>query len=229
MFTYDASLRNRIFEVSDAVRRFAALYSSTHDTLLLSAEAKRLRQTVVATLAVVKTPIDTGNFGRHLHFIEYYLERADKAACASDVEDLLENDLPRMTKSLNKWVRSQVDAELLTATETLIASYDLDSAVRKAFLILTDRLRQTGGDPELDGHKLVTQVLAATGPLGSKLDEKARTALQKLLDGLYGVFRNKYGHAPVSADFAEAHAVLWMINWALLRIGEIEEPVPSAA
>lgn len=43
-------------------------------------------------------------------------------------------------------------------------------------------------------------------------------AYRNLLDGLYGTFRNHYGHRDANPAWHEAVAILGMINWVLVDL-----------
>jgi hypothetical protein len=88
-------------------------------------------------------------------------------------------------------------------------------------VILKSRLvAKFGVDHDLDGADLVNRIFGASGLLSSRLESEERQAMRDLLAGLYGVFRNKYGHQDVEAPWHEADAILSMINFVLKRIEE---------
>lgn len=48
------------------------------------------------------------------------------------------------------------------------------------------------------------------------MEQGEREAMRALLDGLYGVHRNKHAHADATVEWYEAEASLSMINWTLM-------------
>ena len=57
--------------------------------------------------------------------------------------------------------------------------------------------------------------------MASGLPQSERQAFRDLLAGLYGVFRNTYGHQDQEAPWHEADAVLSMINTVLKRLEDL--------
>ncbi len=140
-----------------------------------------------------------------------------------DIAHLVANDLPSLEERFVQWAAEPYDAELARKTDKLLRGQHLDSAVRKAFVILKERIvANFGVSAKLDGSDLVNAVFAKTGKMAGKIPEDELQALRNLLDGLYGVFRNKYSHNSVSEERHEAEAVLAMINWALIEMDRLK-------
>lgn len=164
---------------------------------------------------------DCGSLGRHLRFLKYYLDRHDKDACYSDIKNIVFSDLPVCLYNL---VRrnpedSYLDEKLKISVMPLIQGAHYDSAIRKAFVVLTDRLRDTFGiADDIDGEELVNTVFGGKGKLQVSLDESKRQSYRNLFSGFYGVYRNKYAHADVYPTLAEVKAVIEMVNSLLSEI-----------
>ena len=54
------------------------------------------------------------------------------------------------------------------------------------------------------------------------MEQSEREAMRALLDGLYGVHRNKHAHAHAPVEWYDAEASLSMINWTLMWLRENE-------
>jgi hypothetical protein len=116
------------------------------------------------------------------------------------------------------WTHGAFDPELEDKTRGLIESREWDSAIRKAFVVLTARLAARYGVPGgVDGLRLVNEIFAA-GSKKSELKDSDRQAMRDLLAGLYGVFRNKYGHEDHSGEWHEVEAIMTMVNSLLLEL-----------
>lgn len=138
-----------------------------------------------------------GSLGRHLNFLEYYLKRGDKDSCKSDINDVLFYDLPATLRSTiaNATHGHDLDEKLREAVFPLMDGGHFDSAIRKTFVLLTDRLRRAFGvTQEIDGEDLVNLVFGKGGKIPVTLDDSKKQALRNLISGFYGVYRNRYAH-----------------------------------
>lgn len=109
-----------------------------------------------------------GSLGRHLNFLEYYLKRGDKDSCKSDINDVLFYDLPATLRSTiaNATHGHDLDEKLREAVFPLMDGGHFDSAIRKTFVLLTDRLRRAFGvTQEIDGEDLVNLVFGKGGKI----------------------------------------------------------------
>lgn len=165
-----------------------------------------------------------GSLGRHLTFLTYYLKRNDKESCALDVRDIVFFDLPSTLKALiaQSSDDQHFDQRLKDAVFPLLDGGHHDSAIRKAFIVLTDRLRRAFGvKVEIDGEDLVNLVFGKGGKLSIALDESKKQALRNLISGFYGVYRNKYAHNDGDADASDARAIVEMANQIILEIERV--------
>lgn len=165
-----------------------------------------------------------GNLGRHLTFLKYYLDRNDKDACQSDIRDIVFWDLPTTLRSLaeDSDEYQHYDQKLRDGVVPLINGEHYDSAMRKIFVILTDRLRRAFGvAEEIDGDELVNLVFGRGGKIPVALDEPKKQAMRNLISGFYGVYRNRIAHNDVEPGLAQTKAIMEMANTIILDIEAI--------
>jgi len=165
-----------------------------------------------------------GNLGRHLHFMDYYLKRNDKEGCAADIRDIVFYDLPTALKNLisGATTESHFDQKLRDAVLPLIQGGHYDSAIRKAFIVLTERLRRAFGvTDKIDGDDLVNLVFGKGGKIPVALEDSKKQSYRNLISGFYGVYRNKYAHHNVEPSLSEAKAILEMANNIIIEIEAI--------
>ena len=163
------------------------------------------------------------NLERHLAWMKDWLRKGKPDSCRGDIEDICLRDIPDLEKHFRDWCSNIIhyDQELVQEISGLLIRREYDSAIRKAFVILKSRLvTRFGADKTLDGADLVNRIFGTSGVLASKPDGGERQAMRDLLAGLYGVFRNKYGHQNIDAPWHETDAILSMINFILKRIEE---------
>lgn len=167
---------------------------------------------------------DCGNLGRHLSFLKLFLEKDDKDSCSQDVKDILFFDLPTALKNLIEKSSDQthIDQRLKNAVIPLINGGHYDSAIRKVFVILTDRLRRAFGVKEdLDGDELINVVFGKGGKIPVALDDSKKQAFRNLVSGFYGVYRNRYAHNDIDPSLPDVGAIVEMANSILIEIETI--------
>jgi hypothetical protein len=161
---------------------------------------------------------------RHLRFLAYYLKRNDKEACAHDIRDILLLDLPTALKNVvsSSSEDSHHDQRLKDAVFPLIQGKHYDSAIRKTFILVTDRLRIVFGvQDQIDGDELVNLVFGNGKKVLVALDDSKKQAYRNLISGFYGVFRNRYAHNDVEPTLAEMHTIIEMANSIITDIERI--------
>lgn len=167
---------------------------------------------------------DCGNLRRHLNFLDHYLKKNDKESCLSDIRDILFSDLPAALKNLiaRSADESHFDQRLKVAVMPLVHGGHYDSAIRKCFVILTDRLRRAFGiKDELDGEDLVNKVFGKGGSIPIALEEGKKQAFRNLIAGFYGVYRNRYAHNDVKPTAAQVGSIFELANSILMEVEEI--------
>ncbi len=165
------------------------------------------------------------NAGRHIGFMEYYLEKNDREACRSDIEELCERDITDLENAFQAWCKNpdHYDSELVQAISDLLAHRQLDSAIRKAFIVLKERLcKRFRVSRELDGPDLVNKIFGKNSDVIKTLTEADRQSVRDLLAGLYGVFRNRFAHRDEEPSWAEADAIISMINHVLQAVSRFK-------
>ncbi len=129
------------------------------DELLLDAES--LRERMGPILARLPDSKMGGGCSRHVGWMVKRLREKKPSDARSDIDDLVANDIPGAIAALRKWSEKAdyLDPALRNAVAPLVGGWQLDSAVRKAFVLLTDRFRQIYGLPNsVDGEDLVNKV-----------------------------------------------------------------------
>ncbi|WP_414451828.1 TIGR02391 family protein [Burkholderia sp. 22PA0099] len=162
-----------------------------------------------------------GSLGRHLSFLDRYLKRDDKSSCAQDAQDIVFHDLPTALRNLvaQSTDDAHVDPRLREAVSPLMAGGHYDSAIRKVFVVMTDRLRRAFGVADkIDGEDLVNVVFGKGGKIPVALDDSQKLAMRNLISGFYGVYRNRFAHNDVEPDFAQARTVIEMANTIIIDI-----------
>jgi hypothetical protein len=165
--------------------------------------------------------VSTFDLARHLHFLRYYLEQNQIEKCRQDIKNICRLDVPKLEQAVRAEVGSedQHDPEFIEKIGPLLRDQHLDSAIRRAFVILKERLvKRFELNQNLDGSELVNAVFGKTGVLAGRIPEWEQRGMRDLLNGLYGMFRNPYGHRDIDPGWFEAAAVLGLIDWVLKKI-----------
>ena len=162
--------------------------------------------------------ISLGDWSRKAHFIRYYLARREPGSCESDLEAFREQNIPATREALKRWGGSLAyfDEELRDAVKGLIRTREFPSAIRQAFVVLTERLRAKYKlKPGTDGPELVNQIYGTKSTLTTHMDPAQRQSMRDYLAGAYGLLRNKYAHGSPPLDLTELEAALATVNLAL--------------
>ncbi len=198
MVLYDYRVRDAIDQLRECSLKLRQKYLANvsaedilHDVETLKSLHGNLEQILPACVK------GAGNFARHLGWIETNIKRNFLQGSAEDFRDICERDITEIEAAFRKWCKDpcHVDRELDDAIAGLLMRQENDSAVRKGFVILKDRLvKLFGGNRDSDGAVLVNQVFGSKGMLAGRIDDATLRAYRDLLAGLYGVARNKYAH-----------------------------------
>lgn len=165
-----------------------------------------------------------GNLSRHLTFLNRYLEKGDKISCSQDIKDILFTDLPALLRVLISKTEenNHLDLKLRDGVIPLINGGHHDSAIRKVFVLLTERLRRIFNiNSPIDGDDLINKIFGSNSKLCGNLNEDQKQAMRNLLSGFYGVFRNNFAHNDVEPDIGQSRAMLEMGNSIILKLEQI--------
>jgi hypothetical protein len=165
------------------------------------------------------------NLGRHIAFMEHSLARNNRKSCEGDIADICERDITELENAFQAWCSKpdHYDSELALAISDLLMPDHLDSAIRKSFIVLKERLCKRFGVPrDLDGTDLINRIFGRNSDAVKTLSESERQAMRDLLAGMYGVFRNRFAHSAASPTWAEADAIISMVNHVLQEIASLK-------
>lgn len=168
--------------------------------------------------------LSLGEWTRKVHFTRLFLKKNEPEFCRGDVVAFFEETLPKAMRDLRSWggTLGYFDAELRAAVVHLVRIRDFSSAIRAAFVVLTQRLRRNYNlSGSLDGPALINEIFGSRSTRKTDIEEKDRQAIRDYLSGMYGVLRNKYAHDNPALDLTELEAALSSVNLALKLI----EPV----
>src|SRR5262249_23623121 len=152
-------------------------------------------------------------------FMKHYLERGVRERTRGDFDEVAGRDLDLLEQGFQTWLakHEHFDQQFAERVGDLLYDQRLGGAIRAAFVILTDRLRSAfNARRDLDGRDLVNSIFGNNGLAAPHVESGDREAMRALLDGLYGIHRNKYAHADAVVEWYEAEATLSMVNWALM-------------
>lgn len=163
------------------------------------------------------------NLQRHLSFLYRYLDCDKKELCEQDIKDLVYKDLPDLLNNILLHTSTEgynhFDEILKAETVPLLNEGHYDSAIRKSFIILTERLRLAFNiKEEKDGEDLVNMIFGKSNTIKLDLNEKEKQSTRNLISGFYLVFRNKYAHNNIKPNFPEARSIVEMANTIILDI-----------
>jgi len=171
---------------------------------------------------------DETKLKRHIAWMEKWLRDGKIYNCKSDIDDICERDLDELELLFKEWLKKgeYYDKELNRSVGELIDKLEFDSAIRKSFILLTERLRKKFHlSKNDDGLALVNQIFGTKGVLKNSVDSKELQSMRDLLSGLYGVFRNKYAHGVLEASWTEADAIISIINIVLKILENYRRPI----
>ena len=208
--------------------RAVELYNLFEDNEIaqLLASYSILEQDVNKLILLAEIKLENcGSLGRHLRFLKYYLELNQKDNCKGDIKDILFYDLPTTFKTIISAFSSKedIDQKLQSSVYILIREKQYDSVIRKAFVILTERLRDVCkiNNTNTDGEHLINEIFGKDSKCSMGLDSNQRKGYRNLLSGLYELYRNKYAHNNLNASYIEVEGVLGMINNILLDVEKL--------
>lgn len=223
-------LLERLKASSVALQKKIEAKASTDE---IQSDAKSLKLVFESISRALPSQVTEGNdFTRHVDWIVRNIERKHLTVLDSDINDICQRDIPNLEAAFRKWCDDpkHYDQELANSVIDLLMMQEGDSAVRKAFVILKERLtKRFGASSTLDGPELVNAIFGARGIASDRMEDNERQAFRDLLSGLYGVFRNKYSHQDVAPLWSEVDALIAMINCVLRDIDAISKRTVKAA
>jgi hypothetical protein len=224
MIVYQYAVRDQIDRVVSYAQAVRTKFSSGAEANDLLRDAENLTALYASLVDILPKEIrKEGRAPQHFAWMRKWLREGKVDRAEVDILDICRIDLPAVEHAFRDWCEqaTEYDDELREKTIPLLIQREFDSAIRKAFVILTSRLRATYQLPRTrDGAQLANAIFGAGGVAAATLDGTERAAMRDLVAGLYGVYRNRYGHDDVEAPLPEAEAVIGSVNWLLLWLSE---------
>jgi len=121
-----------------------------------------------------------------------------------------------------------MDDELKLKCGPLIYIGAFDEAVRNAFVLLEERLRNTIGKDGLTGVQLANNAFAPDGPLSKHLGRTPaeREGLRELYSGAFKLFRNPAAHGSVEYSSSEGKSIIGLVNLLLTILSRANKLPP---
>jgi uncharacterized protein (TIGR02391 family) len=136
--------------------------------------------------------------------------------------------LTRDVEGLSRYLQDQanLDSQLVFRCRHDLERGRYDDAVRKAFLVLEERMRSSMGVESMTGRELALKAFGnGEGPLAKKMRANAAraSALRELYAGAFGVFRNPAAHH-LDAGFEgeECREIIILVNLLLRQLATIQ-------
>jgi hypothetical protein len=129
------------------------------------------------------------------------------------------NNLRQAIESL-----SGLDPELQKRCGQLMFHGSYDDAVRNAFVVLEERLKQhVKKEARMTGIQRVQYGFGKEGPLTKQLGlgDEARESSLALFESAFAIYRNPLAHGPVGHGTAEAKSILGLVNLLLIILGRV--------
>ena len=150
---YAANLRTKFQEGVDPAELL-------RDTQNLKALYEHLRDLLPESIR------QASNFARHLGWMGHRLGEGSPDLCRADIDDICDHDLPELESGFRDWCAESVhyDSELVEKVSGLLIHREYDSAIRKGFVILKERLcAKFNADRSTDGVDLVNTIFGSNG------------------------------------------------------------------
>jgi len=154
------------------------------------------------------------NLKRHIDFTKRYLKEGTPQYCASDINEICENDIDMFEESYftskNGFFNLGNYSENINE---LISDGHFDSAIRKSFISLTEFLKNHFKvKQDIDGRELVNHIFGKNGIINETITNEKKESLRDFLSGLYGLYRNEYAHKTKTPSWSETSSLIGMIN-----------------
>ncbi len=198
----------------------------------LQREAATVQRSVDRFLAALPSEVfevagsGGSNLRRHLYFTRYWIDQGNPRGCMQDPLDVAKQDIPHAIELFDGWYdrNSPSSSELSARLDPLIASGQLNAALRETWAIFKSRVTSLFGLPEdLDGHRLVDRLFAHNGPTVGLLSSREQQAHSNLLKGLYSLYRNPVVHNDTPTDPEATDAVLALFSAMLSSLETMAE------
>jgi uncharacterized protein (TIGR02391 family) len=140
---------------------------------------------------------------------------------------LTDLELNRLRETLES--QANFDEELVRRCGNLLHLGAYDEAVRSAFILLEERLREMMGEEGMTGTNLANAAFnTKDGPLAKHLGKNIseREGLRELYSGAFKVFRNPSAHSAVGYNSSDGKEIVVLVN-LLLRILKRAEELPA--
>lgn len=213
----------------DKLEEFCQRYLSRFENGIASSELLHgvddFEARIKDLLIILPPGVTLSEWERKVHFMRTYLRNQHPGECQGDLENFISDSLPGARKQVREWAAKlgSFDDDLRAKVAHLVRIRDFSSAIRAAFVVLTERMRGKYGLPTgLDGPALVNEIFGTKSTLTPHLIDKDKQAIRDYLSGAYGVLRNKYMHNDPPRNLAELEGALATVNLALTLI----EPPP---
>ena len=111
--------------------------------------------------------------------------------------------------------QSGLKPELLQRCGSLIHTGKFDEAIRSAFVLLEEQLRNAVNQDGMTGTRLANYAFSPeNGPLAKHLGrtQQEREGLRELYAGAFKMFRNPTAHSFIGYDADEGKAILYLVN-----------------
>jgi uncharacterized protein (TIGR02391 family) len=122
-----------------------------------------------------------------------------------------------------------LDEELSRRCGHLIHLGAFDEAVRSAFVLLEDRLRQSLGEEGSTGIQLINKAFSPkTGAFSTILgsNESEREGMRELFSGAFKLFRNPSAHGLVGFEANEGMSIIGLVDLLLGILKRVEDVPP---
>lgn len=136
---------------------------------------------------------------------------------------LTENEMQQIRRSIE--AQAGLDEELMRRCGDLVHIGKFDEAVRSAFVLLEERLREAIKKEGTTGTNLANYAFnPADGPLAKLLGQtqSEREGLRELYSGAFKLFRNPTAHGVVDYSADQGKAIISLVNLLLIILKRAE-------
>jgi hypothetical protein len=115
------------------------------------------------------------------------------------------------------------DVELIKACSNLVHIQAFDEAVRAAFVILEEKMRNILNKPGATGFQMAQYAFSTNGPFTKLLSHNLLEyeGTRDLFFGAFRLYRNPSAHTSVGYTAGEARSILSLVNLLLIKLNEL--------